>query len=522
MNASKQIKFGAIISYVAIALNIVAGLIYTPWMKGQIGESAFGLYTLANSLITLFLVDFGLSSAVSRYVAKYNAEGNQEKVNSFLGAIYKLYLIIDAIILVALVVVYFFIDKIYGNLSPTEIEQFKVVYIISALFAVVNFPCITFNGILNAYEKFVPLKLADIIYRVLLVGITVLVLLLGGGLYGLVTVHAVVGLIVIVYKFVVINKLTPVKVNFRSQERGLFKEIFSFSIWVTIVTLSHRLIFSITPTIIAIVTKGDDPDASASLAAAIIAVFGIVTTLEQYVYMTTGAINGMFMPRITKMYEENGENADLNPLLMKVGKFQFALNSLIVVGFFVVGRTFITLWTGPQDLDAYWGLLLVCIPGMFYNALQIANTAMVVRKKVHIQAIVNTIVGLINVALSFVLTANYGVIGACLSIFVAYTVRIILYLIIYARVLKIKMLKFITGCYLRMLIPFGITAAGGYLMNYYFESNAWLNFVIRGVIVVVVYLALTYLIGLNKNERGAINSYIARVFNKIFKKKTSK
>jgi hypothetical protein len=73
-----------------------------------------------------------------------------------------------------------------------------------------------------------------------------------------------------------------------------------------------------------------------------------------------------------------------------------------------------------------------------------------------------------------------------------------------------------------MLIPFGITAAGGYLMNYYFESNAWLNFVIRGVIVVVVYLALTYFIGLNKNERGAINSYIARIFNKIFKRKISK
>ena len=93
MNNQKQIKFGAILSYVSIAINIVAGLIYTPWMIDQIGEASYGLYTLANTLITLFLIDFGLSSATSRYVAKYRAEGNQEKVDNFLGVVYKLYMI---------------------------------------------------------------------------------------------------------------------------------------------------------------------------------------------------------------------------------------------------------------------------------------------------------------------------------------------------------------------------------------------------------------------------------------------
>ena len=77
MTPTKQIKFGALISYFAIAFNIIAGLIYTPWMVSQIGKSDYGLYTLANSLITLFLVDFGLGQAVSRYVSKYRAEGDE-------------------------------------------------------------------------------------------------------------------------------------------------------------------------------------------------------------------------------------------------------------------------------------------------------------------------------------------------------------------------------------------------------------------------------------------------------------
>ncbi|MBR2443935.1 MAG: oligosaccharide flippase family protein [Clostridia bacterium] len=525
MKGKSQIKAGAILSYVAIALNLIAGLLYTPWMKAQIGDGAFGLYTIANSLITLFLVDFGLSTAVSRYVSKYKAEGNQEKINSFLGAIYKLYLIIDAVILIALVVVYFFIDTIHSNFSATELEQFKVIYIISALFAVINFPCVTFNGILNAYEKYIPLKLADIIYRVLLVGVTIITLLLGGGLYGLVTVHAVVGLVIIVYKLIVIGKTTPVKVNFKSHEKGLYKEIFSFSMWTTITVLAQRLILNITPSIITMVTPYEEILVGTEIvtAGAIAAgVFGIVTTLEQYVYSITNAINGMFMPRIATMYEKQGEDADLTPLLMKVGKFQFGLNSLIVVGFFTVGESFIRRWTGPQDIDAYWGLLLICIPSVFYYALQIANTAAIVKKKVYIQAIVTAVVGVINVGLSFVLTHYYGVIGACLSIFIAYTVRVILYLIIYSRVLNINMGKFMLDCYLRMSIPALLSAGAGYLMNYFIASDSWLNIILRGAIIVVVFAGLTYAIGISRQERSAINSYIARIFNKIFKKKTSK
>ena len=58
MQNTKQIKIGAILSYFSIILNVGAGLLYTPWMVKMIGQSQYGLYTLANSLISLFLVDF--------------------------------------------------------------------------------------------------------------------------------------------------------------------------------------------------------------------------------------------------------------------------------------------------------------------------------------------------------------------------------------------------------------------------------------------------------------------------------
>ena len=205
MSSSKQIKVGAMLSYLAIAVNIIAGLVYTPWMIDKIGQSQYGLYTLANSLITLFLVDFGLSSATAKYLSRHNADGDREGAEKTLGAIYKLYLLVDAVILIILTVIFFLIDQIYVKLTPTELEQFKVVYVISAIFSVVNFPFVTFNGILTAYEKFIPLKLIDIAYRVFNVVFTVIALILGGGLYALVLVHVGVGLLVLLVKFIVIK-----------------------------------------------------------------------------------------------------------------------------------------------------------------------------------------------------------------------------------------------------------------------------------------------------------------------------
>ena len=115
MSSSKQLKFGALISYVAIAINIVTGLLYTPWMIHSIGRENFGLYTLAMSVISLFVFDFGLSSAVTRFITKYLAEGRQDKANNCLGLVYRLYFIIDIVLFLVLVGVFFFIPQIFRH-----------------------------------------------------------------------------------------------------------------------------------------------------------------------------------------------------------------------------------------------------------------------------------------------------------------------------------------------------------------------------------------------------------------------
>lgn len=492
--SAQQIRLGAILSYVSIALNFLAGLFYTPWMVQIIGEGSYGLYTLANSLITLFTVDFGLSAATARYLSKYHAEGEEAKANRLLGAVYRLYLIVDAVIFLVLSVVFLFIDRIYVKLTPAELEQFRVVYLIAAASCLFSMPFVTQNGILTAYEKFIQLKLADVLQRILTVGLIVWALLCGKGLYALVIIHALVGVAVVAYKFVVIRVSTPVRADFSRPEKGIYREVLGFSFWAMVTSLAARLIFTVSPSILGITAGSAD-----------IAVFGIVTQIEGYAYTLTTAINGMFMPRIARIYTDGKEESELMPLMLKVGRFQFAIGGLILVGFASVGQSFLSLWLKDAVYaPAYAGILLVILPGIFFNSLQIANTAMLVKKKVHIPAVISVIIGVVNIALSFPLSSRFGALGACISIMVAYTLRVVLFSAASHRVLGLDMWLFTRKCFLRLLPVLILSFCAGWSLDRLLPTGGWLWFGIRAVLIGLIYGVLTLLIGLTREERRAL------------------
>ena len=129
MNETKQIKAGALLSYFGVAINILAGLLYTPWMVRQIGQSDYGLYTLATSVTAFFLMDFGISGAISRLISRYRAQGREDEVKNILGLTYKMYLVIDGLIFLALFIIFLFMQNIFVRLSAAEIEKFRIVFV---------------------------------------------------------------------------------------------------------------------------------------------------------------------------------------------------------------------------------------------------------------------------------------------------------------------------------------------------------------------------------------------------------
>lgn len=489
-------------SYLAIGVNIQAGLLYTPWMIHSIGRENFGLYTLAMSVISLFVFDFGLSSAVTRFIAKYLAEGRQDKADNCMGLVYRLYIIIDIVMMLVLFGVYFFIPQLYKELTLDEIESFKIIYVIAAIYSVISFPFIPINGVLTAHEKFIQLKLCDVAHKLIIVLAMSICLLSGGGLYSLVSVNAIAGLIMILLKVSCIKKFTHQGISWRYFEKGEFKEIVGFSGWVTIMSIAQRFIFNIAPSILGAL--------SGSIS---IAILGIATTLEGYTYTFANAINGMFLPKVSRIV--SNDNGDVLPLMVKIGRIQIYITALIVFGVICFGEHFIQLWVGAEFKDSYLCALFVIVPCLLQLPQEIGNQTIFAKNKVKKLAIVYALMALVNIVLAVSLAPKFGALGICMSIFVAYMVRTIGMDIIFYKDLNINVMSFFKDTFVKLLIPLVLCLVLGFTINAVISIDSWLGFVIKGICFVGSYATVMYLFAMNENEKELVLSPIKKLFKKL-------
>ena len=488
-----QIKVGALLSYATLVFNVVAGLLYTPWMISVIGPSNYGLYTLALSVISLFLLDFGLGSAVERYLAKFYAEKDLEAADKFLGTAYKVYLFITLVLACFFAILYFFIGDIYTGLNDNELDIFKQLYLIVALYSIFSFPFISLNGILMANEKFIQIKLCNFLEKVTTVLLIVLILLIQGSVFVLVFVNAFASVVFTLVKLALVRRYTNAHPRFRDSYTIRQSGILGFSLGITVIEVSQRFIFMITPSVLAIFLNSFE-----------VAVFGLAASLESYVWSAANALNGMFLPEVSRYVASSNFKDALNALIVKVGRIQLLIVGGIIAMFAVWGSSFVLLWVGSDYNALFLCTLLIILPGIVEHTQQVGKSAIHALNKVRLQAIVYVIMACVNVVLMIVLVQSWGIYGASASICVAYIVRTLGLNIIYKRSVGVKISSFFRNVYPKWLISTGLCMGLSEILLYVLTPSSWWIFFLDVLISLALYIVLAWIIYMDDGEKKLI------------------
>ena len=505
LNENSHIKMGAIISYSAIIFNIIAGFVYTPWLVNEIGKSDYGLYTLAMSVITFFLMDFGISGSISRFISLYRAKEEEDKINNLIGLICKLYIYIDIVILIILTIIFLFIQNIFIELTYDEIEKLKVVFLIVGTFSLISFPFMPLNGIFTSYEKFIPLKLCDVVQKVLSIILVIISLIFGYGLYALVLVNALVNIFIIILKVIYLKRHTHIKINIRYKNKKLLKEILSFSIWMTVISIAQRLIINISPTILGILSGSSE-----------ISIFSIGVSIEGYVWTFANALNGLFLPKVTRIVLENDNKNSILELMIKVGRIQLIVIGIILVGFISMGQEFIMLWMGNDFNNSYYVAVFLVLPCIFTLTQEIAYNYLIAINEIKYRAYDFIGAAIISIILSLILTPKYGAIGAALGAGVGVFIGHVIFMnIIYYKVFKLNIIKFFKECHLKMIAPLGLTFLFGVLMQIYIPVESLIVFSFKAIILGVFYAICIWKLALNNYEKNLFKSIFNLAKSKI-------
>ena len=492
---TSAIKKGAIISYVAIFLNIAITFFYTPWMIRKIGISDYGLYSLVYSFISYFILDFGLSQAIQRFIAKYRAEGNEDKVAKMVGITTRVYLIIDAAIFLVLFVLYFFISNIFTGLTLEETEKLKGLYIIAGIFSVLSFMFKPMAGAMMAYEYFVEEKVLEMLNRVGAVIGVCIALALGADVYALILINGAFSLVSSLLKLVVFRKKSKLDIQWSYFNKLELKGILSFSMWTFGSGLAQRLRFSLVPSILGILSNSTE-----------IAIFAMGISLEGMVSTLSSAINGLFLPMVSRMVH-NKKREEINYLMIRVGRIQLYIITLIFCGFLIFGRSFLHLWVGDVFSNVYWVLILLIVSNLISLTQRIAEDLVYVENKIKDITLRILICSALGLGVGCLLSPKYGAIGAAIgtgSGLLVYQLIINLY---YYNKLNLDIKRFFHECHLKVLPILAIITTIIVLVQPFFVLDTWIKLFIGVAIYIIVFTVICYSCILNKEEKQLVKSF---------------
>lgn len=503
-SSSSSIKKGAILSYSGSALNIVIGLLYTPWLIRSLGSSDYGLYALATSFVSYFLIDFGLGNSIAKYLSGYRAKNQDQEIRDFLGIVYKTYLIICLALALVFTIVYFNIDNIFKGLTVEEIGRFRYVFIIVAFYSVCSFPFNTYIGVLTAYEKFVPLQESYILQKMTLVISMSIALLLGFGVFALVLIQLFAGAVTILFRYYHVRKCN-ISINWKYSDKTAIFDILKFSLWVCVLGICFQLIYGFQTTVLGIVSDTLN-----------ISIYNVSHTIYGFVFAFAYGLNGMFMPKVS--YIEAGEadsKEKINSLMIKVGRCQILLIGLMVSGFFIFGKCFLRLWIGEDFINSYYVGLMLIFPTLFVLTEEIPNTLLYVRNKVKYRAIAYSIATVVCSVITYFLSSILGAMGAGVAIIISIMVFDVIGMnVFYSHKMGIDILSFFRNCHIKYLLPCLLAIIVGLGSSLIIKPESWVTLFVTVFIYVIAYAAIMWLLFMNNYEKELILGVISKIKKK--------
>ena len=504
-----QLKAGAVISYLQIAIHIIIGLIYTPMMIRLLGQSEYGLYnTVASTISMLSILRLGFNNSYIRYYAIYKKEDDQLSINRLNGLFLIFFSIIGGIALACGIFLSENLSLVFSNgLTAAEYDIAKILMLLLTVNLAISFPMSVFSNIITAHERFVFLKSLEILKTVLGPMVTLPLLLLGFRSIAMVIVTISVSLIVdVVYVIYVIFVLKN-KFVFAKPEAGLFKDLFVYTSFIAIELIVDQVNWNVDKVLLARY-KGT----------AMVSIYSVGYSLYTYYQSFSSAISGVFTPRVHKIVnsktEQSVQRKELTELFTKVGRIQFLILALFASGIVFYGKYFITkIWAGQDYSESYYVAVLLVLSSSIALIQNVGIEIQRAEYKHQFRSIVYFVMAMINFVVSIILCKKYGAIGSAvgtaLSLVLANGIIMNIYYHLHCNIDVLYFWKQIG----RMSVGLVIPIAFGVAMNMLCYDTSILLYFFKIVLYVIVYVLSMWFIGMNDYEKNLLR----RIFHKFRK-----
>jgi O-antigen/teichoic acid export membrane protein len=390
-------------TWLSLVANVIVSIILTPLILHHLGDEQYGLWALVFSVAGYYnIFDFGLRSAVMRYVSRFYATRDYDRLTRYVNTILFLLNCLAVLVLVVTVVISFYANSIF-RISPGLHMTARVLFLMVGCIFALQFPGDVFLGILGGIQEFWWQDLIGVIAGVLRLVLIMFVLYHGLGLLSISLIAAGLSLASYVSYTLIAYRRLPLRFFPKFSDLATLKEILGYSATAFSSTVAGGFTSTAGNTIIGMF-----------LSAAAITPFAIAMKFIQYTNRIIQSLSQIFTP-MSSHFEATGELGRLRRVFIVGNRACAFLAFPACVGILFLGRSAIEVWVGAKYGWCYGLLIILLIPHVIQFA-QLASPKLLYGIARHsILGKARLIEAAANILLSIILLHYYGIWGVALG-----------------------------------------------------------------------------------------------------------
>ena len=508
MNSSERIVFNSIVLYAKLIITIIVNLIATRFILNAMGVEDYGIVNLISGIVSMLtFVQNSMAISTQRYMSVNIGKGDLKRQNVIFNNGLFLHLLLGVVILVILEAC---IPLVFNSAIQIPTERYAssmILYQLTCLGTLLVIVCVPIDATLNAHENMLWVSLASILESAIrLLGAYWLLYYQSDKLvfYGVLVV--VIRLASLLFKsFYCKKNYSEVQVQLKGVNKGLLKEMLSFSVWNMFGAF-------------AVAARGQGVAVILNIFNGVVvnSAYGIGQQVSGQLSNFSGTISKSMTPQIMQR-EGGGHRSAMNSLALKQCHYTSLFVFIFALPLFVEMPYVLQIWlkTVPDySIDFCRVFALVALMGQLSSGLM---TAIQAKGKIAFYQITMSLLLLLNLPAAFFLQKyGYSPTAVMWSMLLIEIICLVSRLLFAHSLVGISFREYAKEVIVKLSVAIIPTSALVVLFKL-FVTNQWppLWQLVISVVLTIVFACLTAYISFNMRERELVRTFIYKIIKKF-------
>ena len=394
MSLVKKIVGQSAVYFLGTVISVIVGFFFKVYLSRVLGADGLGIYSLGITTIGVLgiFLSFGYGNGLIRFISKYKATQNYNKLLSYLT---NTSIINLCVVLPISILFYFFPEIIADNMLKTP--KLKEYIPLFGLMMFVNSFLVLAEQTIRGLQEVKKSTIINTFLRLpFKIGLVVLFFNWGWRIEGYIIAEVLGSVLAFIFLKILIKRLLPrtrdfKRANFNNEEK------------------KYSLNLLITNSVLALGRHGDKIVLVYFLSTFELGIYSVTLTIAAFIPLVLTSVNSIFSPIISQLHSQNKLN-DLAHYFKLSGRYIFLLSFPLMVFIFLFSKPIMSLF--GNDFIQGSVLLSLIVIGQFINVsmgsvglmLQMTGLEKPMRN-------ISIFTSIVSFLLYFVLISKWGLVG---------------------------------------------------------------------------------------------------------------